>query len=208
MSERGIIMQAESVRAIIAGRKTQTRRVVTAGRGQEWLSIQGVAAVPSMRTVMIGAELWAQMDHPHGGPGGCVRCPYGAPGDRLWVKEAWTRWCSVEGCDKRGHIAYRADASAEVERMTSWRSPMSMPRWASRLTLEVVEVRVQRVQDLTVADAEAEGIDPAPHAMKPSGLDMIDAYRTAWDALNAKRGFAWASNPWVWAVTFKRVEAV
>lgn len=208
MSERGIIMAADSVRAILAGRKTQTRRVYRPRNPEPW-------ELPPGEGYKDDGTPWPMYQDTYGDfhP---IRCPYGAPGDRLWVRESWTRWCSDEGCDKRGHIAYRADASAEVERMTSWRSPLHMPRWASRLTLEVVEVRVQRVQEISEQDAEAEGIerDEYGRAVNPvvAGLKTrvshtaVQAYRHAWDAINGRR-FPWSSNPWVWAVTFKRVDS-
>lgn len=187
MRERPIVFGPESVRSILAGRKTQTRRVVRLNPAYlEMHCSAGADEWQKNREALCSGSLKAPM-----------RCPHGAPGDRLWVKEAWTRWCS-DKCDRPGHVAFRADASREVDAATRWTSPLLMPRWASRLTLEVTAVRVERVQDISEADAVAEGVPDSPCA--------VIEYGRAWDAINAKRGFPWSSNPWVWAVTFKRVE--
>jgi len=196
--ERPIIMHAESVRAILAGRKTQTRRVVTP---------QPVGLTSPWR----GANLSVGgRDH---------RCPYGAPGERLWCRETWM--CDEYGRrhQSAGMVHYRADA----ESMGAWRSPLFMPRWASRLTLEVVDVRVERVWDITPLDAYAEGCG-CDECVVCNGTGDYDGaacgecdgegrireranYRRLWDALNAKRGYPWASGPWVWVVEFRRVES-
>lgn len=211
MRERPIVFGPESVRAILAGSKSQTRRVIkpqpVVNESELNICHPERAHIPLSERVN---EAWqaGYID---------ADCPYGAPGDRLWVRERWAHFFKGE---TPGACVYLADAGTDRWRQAAsedfalnawkgmWRSPLLMPRWASRLTLEITEVRVQRVQDLTVADAEAEGIDPTPHAMKPSGIDMVLEYRHAWDALNAKRGFPWSSNPWVWVVEFKRVGGV
>jgi hypothetical protein len=179
-------------------------------------------------------ELGAAFDHPKGGPLTWVRCPYGAPGDRLWVREAW----SVNGIGvliagdviHSAEIGYRADggeiswecppAFYEREndreafgvRSTAWRPSIHLPRWASRLTLEIVDVRVERLQSISVADAEAEGWGGYLNSAIP-GDDLLcygngprTWFRKLWDSINAARGFGWDANPWCWAITFRRVE--
>lgn len=193
MSERGIIMQAESVRAILAGIKTQTRRVYKPRNPEPW-------ELPPGEGYKDDGTPWPMYQDTYGDfhP---VPCPYGAPGDRLWVKEAWKPLGSDD-------IAYRA---SEDDMAGPWLSPLFLKREHSRLTLEVVAVRVQRVQEISEADARAEGCSWSDGA-KEFGQDTEapftarDAYANTWDGLNAKRGYPWASNPWVWAVTFRRVE--
>jgi hypothetical protein len=154
------------------------------------------------------------------------RCPYGAPGDRLWVRETWAlAHLSVdcEGvCDdveeftgrliaanRDGYWApiYAADAddinNHPSDRLVKrYRPSIHMPRWASRLTLEVVSVRVERLQDITEADAEAEGLarnedfDRGPYA------NAREEFAQLWNSINGKRA-PWVSNPWVWVITFK-----
>jgi hypothetical protein len=157
-------------------------------------------------------------------------CPYGAPGDRLWVKEAFIpdppingEWPDMGG-DFRladipdayrspSHVLYKADPRWAHAQDWLWRPVIFMPRWASRITLEVTEVRVEQLQDISEEDAVAEGctagggvtsgpMDP----YETDGHTAVEDYAAAWDELNAKRGFPWESNPWVWAVNFKQVE--
>lgn len=210
--ERPIIMAAESIRAIYAQRKTQTRRVVKPQPEREdtfWKSEAG----------------WFGVDETTKTRGPNLQCPYGQPGERLWVREGW-RLVDADHTNPHGgqFAAYRADSDATDSK---WKSPLFMPRWASRLLLEVVAVRVERLHQLSWEDARAEGVMPAPHRCPPSMLDPCPlgskpeshsparsdcykcGYRDGWQSLNAKRGFPWDSNPWVWVVEFRRImEAV
>lgn len=176
MKERPIILSAEMVRAILAGRKTQTRRVIT--------------------------ERYQQCLSPEDEPEAFLEfCPYGQPGDRLWVRETWG-WFSkqFEWGDCRG-VSYKAD-NAFAPKYQTFRPSIHMPRWASRITLEIVSVRVERVQDISEEDAKAEGVIP----LEPrTGLYRCE-FERVWDSINAKRGCGWNSNPWVWAIMFKRVQ--
>lgn len=186
MKERPIIMTAESVRAILAGRKTQTRRVV---RPQ-----------PTYGAVRhAGTWMYALPDG--ASPAGPLRNPYGEAGDRLWVRETWM--CDEYGRRHRsaGMVRYRADA----ESMGAWRSPRFMPRWASRIALRVTGVRVERLWDITEADALAEGVEPDPLGRwYGSGYNTaVYAYEAEWDRINGKRA-PWASNCWVWAIEFTK----
>jgi hypothetical protein len=184
--ERPLIFSAPMVRAILAGRKTQTRRVVkpqpvkTRG-GWEWRD---------------GDVVWRW-------PGGVHTCPYGRPGDRLWVKEVWTL---PDPTDPRT-VCYRA-SDDPVTTGVPWRSPLFMPRAASRITLEVTAVRVERVQDISTCDVRAEGIDVSD-GLDPTRdaerIKWVGRFARTWDAINGKRA-PWASNPWVWAITFRVAE--
>lgn len=176
--ERPILFSGPMVRAILAGTKTQTRRVVKVEPGK-----LDVGENPA--------------------------CPYGVPGgSRLWVRETWyddnaTRDAEPIPTSHDDFIHYRADGEAhdqfeELDGFLRWRPSIFMPRWASRITLEVTEVRVERLQEITEADAWAEGI--AAHVVRP-----IHDYAALWDSLNAKRGFGWDTNPWVWVVSFRRL---
>lgn len=196
--ERPILFSAPMVRAILEGRKTMTRRVVSPrltpdgmwarddSRGCERLFRHGEVAPR-------GAKPW----WPIGGINGAIsRCPYGVPGDMLWVRETWAS--DVDGCPaglsyRADHLDPRGDGPANPMR---WRPSIFMPRWASRITLEVTGVRVERLQDITAGDAECEGVDAAH-------CGRIDAFERLWDSINSSRGYGWTVNPWVWVVTFK-----
>lgn len=185
MKERPILFSAPMVRALLAGTKTQTRRVVK----------------PQPEQGCIG----------HFGPGNpfirgerdATRCPYGQPGDRLWVREAFMHepadYCweaSVSIPCRPASTVYRADFH-ESQPGEGWKPSIHMPRSLSRILLEVTAVRVEQLQDISESDAMAEGCytDPACPA--------YDAYRSLWEQINGPG--SWDANPWVWVVEFKRV---
>ncbi len=191
--ERPILFSSPMVRALLAGTKTQTRRLVKPGVLDEgWPAVAPLAIASA-----------------------ADRCPYGAHGDRLWVRETF----NTIG----GRHFYRA-AAAKCNR---WKPAIHMPRAASRLDLDVTGVRVERLQDITEEDVIAEGVQlavteegrPLIAALTPyqPGKPIRDwtiadywrsEYACLWDAINGKRaGADWASNPWVWVVSFKRFEA-
>lgn len=205
MKERPILFSDEMVRAILEGRKSQTRRV---------LKYQLPSGV-EVKSVAPWADGLYRIEHtPDPLPGGGqiiaarVCCPYGVPGDRLWIRESWS--CA----DPKREAEYPAAGEQDVYyRATEsypdqlrWRPSIHMPRWASRLILELTDVRVERLQEISEEDAKAEGVTLV--CMK--GWEESRKYRIrfheVWDELNAKRGFGWARNPWVWILTFKRVE--
>ena len=151
-----------------------------------------------------------------------MKSAYGVPGDRLWVREVWS-WRSGNILDDKAHEKYAIYAADHPNDCGKYKSPMFMPRWASRITLELTAVRVERVQEISEADAKAEGIawnfdlDPfagehvacryqsAVHQRR--GWDTARAaYEELWNTLNAKRGFPWSSNPWCWVLEFKKGE--
>lgn len=191
--ERPILFSGAMVRAILDGAKTQTRRVVTRRVNDEG---QWVVTRPGG---------WAD-GRPHTSEeivGQGWRCPYGQPGDRLWVRETWWPRCGDAHLYGIREVVYRCDYGGTGGCLTprSWRPSIHMPRWASRLTLELTAVRVQRVQEISKEDATAEGFERTPCLP----IDPRDWFRGRWDALNAKRGYPWDANPWVWALTFRRV---
>lgn len=221
MKERPILFSGPMVRAILAGTKTQTRRIITR-RGPDFhtraalLCLRGGVAsfADSIPDDPIPIE---------------VRCPYGEPGARLWVRETLRK---IEGA-----WFYAADNSPvemfesdpRIPQMLSWAHDkegetcvsIHMPRWASRLTLEITGVRVERVQDITEADAAAEGF-PLPGSQRTriritdidgtvtesKGLSVHMTARggfvSLWEAINGERA-PWASNPWVWVIGFQRI---
>lgn len=140
-------------------------------------------------------------------------CPYGVPGDRLWVRETW---CQDErgGTLSSGHamVYYRADMPTQNIWKGSWRPSIFMPRWASRITLEIANIRVERLQDISEADAKEEGcqkgcqIREVLYADEPrEAYSYIEQYRKLWDSINGKT-YPWDHNPWVWAITFTLIK--
>lgn len=206
MKERPILFNGEMIRAILAGTKTQTRRIAKPPTGA------------------VNPEWFWEINPAHRENAGLL-CPYGVPGDRLWVRETWKALGDIEPCACKcpaPEVLYAAtDAKKWMETgLGNWKPSIFMPRWASRLTLEVTAVRVERVQQITDADAIAEGVGagfqmnagyPDYGAVNADGVCTITmdtaaaSFGTLWDSINAKRGFGWDVNPWVWVVEFKRV---
>jgi hypothetical protein len=190
--ERPIIFSAPMVRAILDGRKSQTRRVVKP---------QPVAGV-----IAFDAGPLAGQRSPRTATGevfAAERCPYGAPGDRLWAREAH---CAFDVGRVHCRADYASDPVAEKAHGVRWSSPIHMPRWASRITLEVIGVRVERLQSISEADAMAEGVNVHPdHHDKPrtSIYSPVQAYRDLWESINGAG--SWGANPWVWVVEFRQV---
>ncbi len=188
MKERPILFSGPMVRAILEGRKTQTRRVIKPQPekcGDNTVRFKGMTMAPSSVH---------------------YNCPYGQPGDRLWVRETWR--ADVEGETGAVGIQYRADNHFEdfagdsrvVEIMRgsdNWRPSIHMPRWACRLLLDVKSVRVERLQDISNDDTAAEGVSGYTNKRR---VDFIQL----WDSLNEKRGYGWETNPWVWVIEFER----
>lgn len=206
MKERPILFSAPMVRAILDGRKTQTRRVV---KGCQFIE----------KTVPGVAPYWRLLDHPKQPNGGgtpmgshvASLCPYGQPGDQLWVRETWQGPLIDEELEEEFHqspdyfkkpefCAYRAtdtlDAINADGEALGWRPSIHMPRWASRILLEVTSVRVERLQDISEADAEAEG--PPKHFNS-----WRDNFCALWQKINGDG--SWDANPWVWAIEFNRM---
>ena len=181
--ERPILFSGPMVRAIFDGRKTQTRRAIKTG------------GIPY-------DEFWAEQWLRKG------KCPFGTPGDRLWVRETWAQ-PFAEGGGSNG-VIYRADGPEYLglaERRHGWgadgdwRPSIHMPKRFARLWLDVKKVRVARLQDMSYADAAAEG---APMLGPTGGPPIEPTFPELWDSLNEKRGHGWDTNPWVWVVEFER----
>jgi hypothetical protein len=201
--ERPILFSAPMVRAILAGTKTQTRRVFKPER-MTWAA-DGRYQTHSMRSgrmVETGSGPFHPNDWLH-------YCPYGAPGDRLWVRETWQHIDGGPIYDAAGGVMdshdpetiYRAD---HPNRYGRWRPSIHMPRWASRIDLEVTGVRVERLQDISEVDAIAEGAPPV--LVPPDGGSMphAEGFRDLWESINGDR--SWAENPFVWVIEFKRIK--
>jgi len=195
MKERPIPFRGHAVRAILAGSQTMTRRVVRLRAGE----IAHEGGDGSLHAV--SNTTW-----------GCcvervIQCPYGVPGDMLWVRETWGWACGDHGgpiCDARC-VMYRADYNNGFHPDDGrWRPSIFMPRWASRLKLRIMSIRVERVQDITEADAKAEGVVPVP-GTEGNSHSYRWPFCLLWDGINAASGHGWDANPWVWVVGFERV---
>lgn len=241
---RPILFSAPMVRALLAGTKTQTRRIIKLDRRSvlgagldkagfdfsiehaEVGDLSWVAAIGGDAEGVQALRKYQQLNVPVRHPDDkgipfeeCGReriyCPYGSPGceglaaDTLWVKETFHEF-------KNGLVIFRADQFPDGEQPpVKWKPSIFMRRALSRITLEVVSVRVERVQDVSEEDAEAEGIQALPSGgygtVEPFSADNTarDAFKALWDSINAKREggkFSWASNPWVWVLDFTRLE--
>lgn len=219
MTERGIIFSGQMVKAILDGTKTQTRRILRQqpyddGGIWRWKHGRHNVAVPGPNALDL--EEWAIWKE----------CPYQI-GQTLWVRETWA---AVHGDVEDFHgsvdiplgsgdgywkVAYRADDTWETDRADrgfDWRPSMFMPRWASRITLTITDVRVQRIQEISEDDAKAEGALRPLEWVTTDGSIFSDiatgTYRKGfawlWGSINAKRGYGWDTNPWVWAISFRR----
>lgn len=203
VKERPILFSGEMVRAILAGRKTQTRRVMKPQPPDDWRPIcfayYWPIVVDRHGEDRDGEMIFGAYDDECG-----FKCPYGGPGQRLWVRETWGYTTDYDGpyiLDKRKAL-YRADQHREIF-PDRWRPSIHMPHWASRITLEITEVRAQRLQEISHRDALAEGV--AYDVSKSDGAPL-DRFRDLWNRINGKK-HPWESNPWVWAISFKQVDS-
>ena len=232
MTERPILFSGPMVRAIRDDSKTQTRRMVKPQPiGHLWFW-EGDNVDPEPQwfdgyergRAPCGAGI-EDINKP-------IRCPYGQPGDMLWVRETWDwrDWSWNKDC--RVRIAYAADGEQAdktspvgwrptIYNYERWRPSIHMPRWASRITLEVLGVRVERVQDISEEDAKAEGMgwsspqylsrsdlddqeDPRVVGYSPAGTSFArDNFQRLWCQINGPE--SWDANPWVWVVEFRRL---
>jgi hypothetical protein len=209
VKERPIIFGPESVRGLLAGTKTMTRRVVKTLPGG-LVRVRGGSAIRLTDAGLVWNPYGGSPDVPWPAERLHEVAPYYAVGDRLWVRETF--------CRADGEILYRADVDAShlaeerrvrrlapeiavAYRESRWRSPLLMLRWASRLTLEITSVRVERLRDITPEDVEAEGIEiPSHHrgSLHSPERWKFDHY--------ASRGYSWESNPFVWVIGLRRLE--
>lgn len=181
--ERPILFKGEMVRAILSGQKTQTRRIVK------------FAQPPYAEKVRIFyGDTWDWLRY-DGMRLGSFKCPYGMKGDWLWVRETFAP-CSD------GAIHYAADGKLNI---LSYKPSIHMPRTACRLLLEVTDIRVERLNDISEEDAKAEGVDAVTLAEVPRQATMSRRadFKQLWESINGEE--SWNDNPWVWVVEFKRL---
>jgi hypothetical protein len=235
MKELPILFSGPMVRAILDGRKTMTRRIVKPQPYPECF-IQKIKCETFEPTVIRrGEECPGEPVYGFYSDDQGFRCPYGQPGDRLYVRETWRHTTDDDGMSC---VQWQADGLASPSLATDggegeftglakrnvvamdggrWRPNIHMPRWASRLLLDVTSVRAERLQEITQQDAISEGFIKLP----ASGRGVLDTggqyfgecwsspragFLELWDKLNAKRGFPVESNPWVWVISFRRSE--
>lgn len=237
VKERSILFSGPMLRAILAGQKTVTRRVIKAWQTPErqqdgsWFSVaqrhsRRGFGVSGATADQCGAELARS-----------GVCPYGRAGERLWVRETWgiishdfdEQGNMIDWQPDRpatairemrfgqgyysGHVIYRADGPAEWagdhdsggERRFAWKTPIHMPRVASRILLEITDVRVERLQNIDEDQARAEGVMSCEREIDPDGNDYSprELYSSLWTKINGQG--SWQENPWVWVVEFKRL---
>lgn len=186
MADRPIIFSAPMVRALLAGRKAQTRR-----------AIKPPTKMPTDADIVLSGTAWSWR---LGTRGGSIPTPY-APGDRLWVREA------IDRASVPGDVHYRADYEGDPTGL-GWTPSIHMPRWASRLTLTITDVRVQRLQDISEEDARGEGCaltdagvwNADPTRPQMAGCDARGAFYCLWNSIHGPD--AWDANPWVAAIGF------
>ncbi|WP_104097578.1 hypothetical protein [Stutzerimonas kunmingensis] len=206
MRERPILFNGAMVRAILDGSKTVMRRAVIKSSQPETIfpsDFSATEAMVELNSTRFGTTWWKS-------------CPYGKPGDRLWVREAWAADRQVDSVSpselSQGEpISYLADDAmrstgcAMIARGKG-RPSIHMPRWASRILLEITDVRVERLQAITEAQAKAEGVLSCERDIDPDGNDYspYELFSALWVSINGHE--SWHANPWVWVVEFKRVE--
>lgn len=202
MTERGMIFNAPMIRALLDGSKTQTRRIMKVQPESEEFESRFI--LDSTTRNEIGKWCWTE-------PGVFVNprrsalfsCPFGAVGDRLWVREAHS--IRVEPSEySTGAAWYReSDIGRQWEGDIRWKPSIHMPRWASRITLEITDVRVERLNSISDEDARAEGY-PGERAVDGGSFDPWLWFRNLWDGIYPEQSFK--HNPWVWVIEFRRVE--
>ncbi|MBD7320742.1 hypothetical protein HPO09_01795 [Klebsiella pneumoniae] len=237
MTERGMIFNAEMVRAILDGRKTQTRRevklnldIARLATTYDWASslaanhYQGLAE----EQIQQKAESLRGVIHPvilDNGQMVSIICPHGKPGDRIWVRETFcpvddTQYGGEEWVDYRATPKFEAshpagwDVAPNDAEALKWRPSIHMPRWASRIMLEITDVRVERLNAISEEDATAEGVPPAGSLLPdypgtfltPKGdfATAKVAFQRLWESIYGEE--SWKANGWVWVISFKRVE--
>jgi len=229
MKERPIIFNTENVRAILEGRKTQTRRVITPQNSEV-----GEGKVDWSKFCWNGSQIYKDTcrhghTEEHKAPLPFVDnsepnwqylhvpwnwerdmqifriYPRWELGDKLWVKETFCRACELK--DKIQDVCYKEDLDREGHNCLTlkWTASIFMPQWASRITLDITGVRAERLQDITVDNIIREGV--TVNAINPEADikyrgALFDNFIKLWDSLNARRGYSWDFNPWVWALEF------
>ena len=202
MKEHPILFSTPMVRAILEGRKTQTRRVMSY-QPDEYTTVYG----PEMYTQTLIDRNGEEQPGPEVfgvyGYDWSLKCPYGQPGDHLWVRETWLQDGEI--------YLYKADFGKGILSDSwngHWKPSIHMPRKASRLTLEIVNIRAERLQDISEEDARAEGVVwQRDFGNGPETREARPVFFDVWDAINGNRdqgAYTVSKNPWVWVVEFKR----
>lgn len=189
--EHPILFSAPMVRAILDGKKTETRRVVKPQPERHyWETLPGYKFYAKITSTADGTcvkYIHTIPQNPCGDEPVWIKCPYGSPGDILWVRESW---CSVP--DTMNLLTYAADDIPHGQPYNN-RPSIHMSREQSRITLEVVNVKVERLQDMLIENAIKEG------------FISIEEFKELWNIIHKKDGFTWDKNPWVWVIQFKRI---
>lgn len=202
--ERPILFSTLMVQAILDGRKTMTRRVI---KLPSYIKQQE----NGLYTLFADGDAYLDQHIEELVETGYLRCPYGKSGDILWVRETWAHedawyddapdmeWKNIHKDGKCTWVDYKAtETQDEVEK---WRPSIFMPRWACRIKLLIKDIRVERLQDMCVADCVHEGVDVG----NAWTVNAKPAFIKLWDGINSKRGYGWDKNPWVWVVSFERI---
>lgn len=215
--EYPILFSPLMVRAILEGRKTQTRRIIKPRKKTEPLPQALVPWVVMGERQLDdqGRPCWMGSHYGYGSGTKWFSCPYGQTGDRLWVKETYQR--------HDGELIYRADAATGLGKkppgdgVAPWKSSMFMPKDAARIWLEILDVRVEQLQSISESDAQAEGVDRVGDGWKCYGnckdhsqgydkrTSATASFMSLWDSINGKT-CPWDSNPWVWVISFRRIQ--
>lgn len=222
--ERPILFSAQMVRAILEGRKTQTRRAVKWKLREKGLNLRFSGLEAGFYCTDLESSGWVLRSR---GAGGCwndrtwpVHCPYGKSGDSLWVRETWAVDGPLNEAKARHEDALRGGyvsgygpyyrATEPAPDTLHWKPSIFMPRWASRIKLEIVESRVERLMEITDAGANAEGIRQCEGGAydymagcDAQGWSPRASFASLWESINGKR-LPWESNPWVWVVEFRK----
>lgn len=221
MKERPILFSAPMVRAILDGRKTQTRRVVKPQPGSHhWEGMKGhklhVSGPHALDTGLLGVRFQHSIpQNPIGERPIWATCKFGQPGDHLWVRETWglmcyhdpTDWCSgsikgITEAELRERYTVEHAANWKLPSDSAhWRPSIHMPRWASRITLEIAGVRVERLQDIRNEDCWGEGMCDETN---PDLKANRKWFSELWESINGPG--SWDANPWVWVIEFRRVK--
>jgi len=218
MKERPILFSDQRVRALLSGQQRQTRRIMKSqlfGPGQD--NHEGCYGIDVLSNHLQGNKVLGMENLSY-------HCPYGQPGDRLWVRETWrgpvvpaaemTRYQqSSQAFKAREYCQYRADSSIyddnEQEEHSGWQAGIHMPRWASRIDLIVTGVRVEKIQEISDWDVLAEGVQVDSHFLNSfftqhsEAVSPKDAYRKQWALQYGDT--SWEVNPWVWVIEFERI---
>jgi len=219
VKETGIIMSGDHPRLILDGLKTMTRRTWGLGKINKDPDAWMLVAV-----FQDGLARFGKRD---GSQELTVKCPYGGYGDRLWVRETW--WTPPHNWNRNWRekylpfelpepeknpalVSYKANLEPHQADRQIWCPSLFMPRWASRILLEITELRAERLQEVSYNDCYAEGIDKSlPDKRKLNDIVTQQVtpktyFKELWDSLNAKRGYGWETNPWVWVISFRALQ--